>query len=86
MKKIIIVVLCAMSLIACQKKYCWKCTIYELNSEGSFDLTNPHNSTECDMTEAQIKAYEKSNTKSVRVFNGNNYQESPVEITHCMQQ
>jgi|GEM_PF-4818809 len=83
MKKIIIAIACIISLAGCQKKYCWKCVMYKGDSNGVLDLTRSFPSTQCDMTEAEIKAFEKTNTKSVNVGTATNVVEKIYEQTNC---
>jgi hypothetical protein len=82
MKKLLLVlVIIQIVNISCQKKYCWKCqTIYNANFQ------NAVNSVKCDMTKSEIEQYEKANTKTQTVNNGNNNQTNTVESTHCTQQ
>ncbi|MEB0262388.1 MULTISPECIES: hypothetical protein [unclassified Mucilaginibacter] len=86
MKKILsLAILIILSTTGCKKepKFCWKCTMYKLNSKGYLNTSNPILSTECDKTEKEIRAVEKTNTKTMEVFNGNNYQTNTVQSMSC---
>lgn len=85
MKKIA-AILCIICLTSCQKKYCWKCVMYKGNSSGVLDLTTPVRSAQCDMTEAEIKAYEKANTNSVNEGTEKDVHVKIFEQTNCSQQ
>lgn len=87
MKKYLILFCLSIACLSCQKKYCWKCTLYGPNSAGTgLDLTKPTNNTQCDMSKSDISNYEKAHTKTIRVNNGTNYQQNTVESAKCTQQ
>jgi hypothetical protein len=54
-----------MTLAACQKKYCWKCTIMTgYQSSGSTPPATVTTTNVCDMSEKEIREYERTHTSS----------------------
>ena len=84
-KRITISLLLIFLSTACSKEktFCWKCAMFKRNSGGAMDLANPVKSTECNKTEKEIRTLEKQNTKTIKVYNGTNYETKTIQAMTC---
>ena len=82
MKKVLSLLLFC-SLMSCQKKYCYKCSIAHAAEATMPSVTD---TVLCDKTLTEILKYEKDNTITERVYHDNGgYQTNHIKTTTCNQ-